>query len=188
MKLFLIRHGETPWTVASRYQGTTDVPLTPKGIRQAKAIAKVLRREVLERIYTSELKRAQHTAELISREAGIQPIVDPRLNELHFGDWEGAPYRRLSENGKKPPGGESVSSLARRVGQFFKEIANRHREEKVAIVSHGGPIKMILFKILKASSSIWSFRIDPGSISLIEGDSRLFQIAWTNRLDHLPSR
>ena len=200
LKLFLVRHGETPWTIAKRYQGTTDVPLSPRGIRQAKAVAKVLRREALDRIYTSGLKRAQDTARLIARKTGIKPVVDRRLNELHFGNWEGAHYRRLSKEGgiqfrqwregrlKRPPGGESVDSLARRVGQFFREIARRHRKEKVAIVSHGGPIRMILFKILRSSSSIWSFRIDPGSISLVEGDPRLFQIAWTNRINHLPSR
>ena len=178
----------------------TDIPLSPTGIRQAKAIAKALRSEALARIYTSTLERARHTAELIGHELGVKSVVvDKRLNELHFGKWEGAHYRRLLNSGgpvfrkwregklKKPPGGESVISLARRVSHFFKDIISRHQKDKVAIVSHGGPIKMFLFKVLQTSSSIWSFRIDPGSISLIEGDPRLFQIVWSNRIDHLSS-
>ena len=201
MKLFLIRHGETPWTVAKKYQGMTDTPLSPRGIRQARAVAKALRRESVDLIYTSTLQRARYTAELISQELGIKsPIADARLNELDFGKWEGAHYSRLSREGslpfrrwregklKKPPGGESVTSLARRVSHFFKEIMSLHQKDKVAIVSHGGPIKMFLFKVLQASSSIWSFRIDPGSISLIEGDPQLFQIVWSNRIDHLRIR
>lgn len=177
----------------------TDTPLNLRGIRQAKAVAKALRPESVDLIYTSALQRARHTAELIRGELGIKSVVvDPRLNELDFGKWEGAHYRQLARKAtpafrrwregklKKPPGGESVTSLARRVSHFFKEIMHLHQKEKVAIVSHGGPIKMFLFKVLQASSSIWSFRIDPGSISLIEGNPQLFQIVWSNRTDHLP--
>lgn len=201
MKLFLIRHGETPWTVAKRYQGTTDVPLSSKGIRQAKAIARALRTVRPTCLYTSTLGRARETAQSVGRELGLRPVADQRLNEINFGKWEGAYYHRLPQKAgaqfrqwregklKKPPGGESISSLARRVGQFLKEILNNHPEEAVAVVSHGGPIKMFLFKALKADcSSIWSFRIDPGSISLIEGIPNLLQIVWVNHTDHLSSR
>ncbi len=198
MKLFLIRHGETPWTVAKRYQGTTDVPLSRKGIRQAKAIAQALGPYRPSRLYTSTLRRARETARRMACELGLRPVADGRLNEINFGEWEGAYYPRLSNKagapfrkwreGKlgKPPGGESIRSLSRRVGQFFREILRSHPEETVAVVSHGGPIKMFLFKALKAAScSIWSFRIDPASISLIEGNSNLLEIVWTNGTDHL---
>lgn len=201
MKLVLIRHGETPWTIAKRYQGTTDIPLSPQGIRQAKAIARALRPLVPTRLYTSTLRRARETARKVARELGLRPVTDARLNEINFGEWEGRYYQRLSQEagakfrqwreGKltRPPGGESVGSLRQRVDRFLKEVLRNYPEETVAIVSHGGPIKMFLFKALKTkSSSIWSFRIDPASISLIEGNQRLWQIAWTNRLDHLRSQ
>ena len=201
MKLFLIRHGETPWTVAKRYQGSTDVSLSSEGIQQARAIARALRPVRPTHLYTSELRRARGTAQRVGRELGLRPVTDSRLNEIDFGKWEGVYYDRLSKEGglpfrkwregrlKKPPGGESITSLARRVGQFFKEVLKNHPEETVAIVSHGGPIKMFLFNALKAKScSIWSFRIDPASITLIEGNARLLQIVWTNRLDHLHFR
>ena len=81
-----------------------------------------------------------------------------------------------------------MASLSRRVGEFLKEILDRHADETVAIVSHGGPIKVFLFKVLKLDGApIGSFRIDPGSLSLVEGDSRLLQIVWTNRTNHLRS-
>lgn len=198
MKLVLIRHGETPWTVTKRYQGTTDVPLNPQGIRQAKAIARALRPMGPTCLYTSTLRRARETAQKVARELGLKPVADARLNEINFGEWEGCYYHRLSgeasakfrqwREGKltQPPGGESIGSLRRRISRFLKEILRNHPEETVAIVSHGGPIKMFLFEVLKAeSSSIWSFRIDPASLSLIEGNQRLWQIIWTNRLDHL---
>jgi broad specificity phosphatase PhoE len=176
----------------------SDVSLSPKGIRQAKAITRALRSDPPTRLYTSTLRRARDTAQIIARELGLRVVADERLNEIHFGKWEGVFFARLpAERGSefwrwregklsKPPGGESVGSLARRVGQFLKEILKRHPEEKVAVVSHGGPIKMFLFKALKAQPcSIWSFAIDPASISLIEGNRNLLQIVWTNRIDHL---
>lgn len=198
MRLFLIRHGETPWTVQRRYQGTTDVPLSPEGRRQARALARGLRTERPSRIYTSTLRRARDTAQVIAKDLGLKPLADERLNEISFGKWEGAYYRRLPKEagapfqrwreGKlgSPPGGESIASLGRRVGQFLKELIRRHSGETVAVVAHGGPIKMFLFKVLKVKShSIWSFRIDPASISLIEGDEKLLQIVWTNQTQHL---
>jgi len=201
MRLFLIRHGETPWTLARRYQGKTDTPLSRVGIRQARAIAKALGAERPTRLYVSTLQRARSTAQIIGKKLGLKLIADSRLNELNFGKWEGASYPHLAKSDesvfrrwrlgklKKPPGGESVASLARRVGQFFKKITELHSRESVAVVSHGGPIKMFLFKVLQARSpSIWSLRIDPASISLVEGDKNFLQVVWTNRTEHLHSK
>lgn len=207
MRIFLIRHGETLWTATRRYQGTTNVPLTRGGIRQAKAIARALESERPTRLYTSTLRRARDTAARMARSLGLKPLIDSRLNEIDFGEWEGADYRILAQRSKKefrawregrlkkPPGGESIASLSRRIGEFLKEILDRYPEETLAIVSHGGPIKMFLFKALNGFvrrtapfPSVWSLRIDPGSISLIEGNQSLLQIVWTNRLDHLNSK
>jgi broad specificity phosphatase PhoE len=172
--------------------------LNPEGRRQARALARSLRTERPIRIYTSTLRRARDTAQVIAKDLGLKPLADERLNEISFGKWEGAYYRRLPKKAgvpfqrwregklESPPGGESIASLGRRVGQFLKELIRRHSGETVAVVAHGGPIKMFLFKVLKVKShSIWSFRIDPASISLIEGDEKLLQIVWTNQTQHL---
>ena len=198
MKLFLVRHGQTAWTVAKRYQGTTDIPLNQEGIRQAQAIARILRRERPTRLYTSTLQRTRQTGHWIAKACGMKSIKDSRLNELDFGKWEGSYYDGLLQTGgepfkewregklAKPPGGESLASLARRVGQFLKELLRHHSEETVVVVSHGGPIKMFLLEMLKIPfCSLWSFRIEPASICLIEGNKYLLQIVWTNRTDHL---
>lgn len=184
--------------MARRYQGITDIPLDSQGIQQARAIARALRTECPTQLYTSTLRRSRETARTLARELGLKPVADARLNEIHFGKWEGAYYPRLFHEAgdefqrwregklRKPPGGESIGSLARRVGQFLREVIDNYPEETVAVVSHGGPIKMFLFKALKVEScSIWSFRIDPASISLIEGNQNLLQVVWTNRTEHL---
>jgi len=198
LRIFLVRHGQTPWTAEGRYQGATDIPLDGRGIRQAKAVARVLRSESPDRIYTSTLKRARETARWIARAAKLRPIADHRLNEIHFGEWEGMSFKQMAKTqdpvfrkwreGKlrRAPGGESISSLARRVGQFFKAITKCDTNETLVVVSHSGPTKMILLKALKAErSSIWSFRIEPASLSLIEGNNLIFQVVGTNWTHHL---
>lgn len=198
MRFFLVRHGETPWTATRRYQGKTDVPLNAEGRRQARAIAKRLRTEKIDRLYTSTLKRASLTAREIARQTGLSPVPDRRLVEIDFGKWEGVSFKELAEEGRpeflrwqrgtlrKIPGGESLTSLERRVNDFFHSLLENHGEETVAVISHGGPIKMFLFQALKMPPrSIWSFRIEPASISLLEGNRDLLQIVSVNDTSHL---
>ena len=82
-----------------------------------------------------------------------------------------------------------MDSLALRTRKFFREITKRHPEETVVVVTHGGPIKMFLFHVLGVRRPpLWSFRIDPASVSLVQGNEALFQITWTNRTHPLNSR
>lgn len=201
MRLFLIRHGETPWSAAKRYQGRSDVPLNAAGKKQARLLAETLKPEKPARLYTSNLRRALETARIIASRLKLDPIADPRLNEIDFGIWEGACYEQLSRECRgayrrwragtlrRPPGGESIEDLSRRVGHFFREVLKQHAEDTVAVVAHGGPIKMFLLKVLGAErASIWSLRIDLASISLIQGNENLFQVTWMNQTHHLNSR
>ncbi len=93
MRLFLVRHGQTSWTAQRRYQGMSDVPLNAQGIREAKAVARILRRESPQRIFSSALSRARETAHWIARASMLRPVEDERLNEISFGKWEGKPWR-----------------------------------------------------------------------------------------------
>ena len=88
MKLFLIRHGETPWTRAQRYQGRSDIRLSAQGRKQARSIVRLLKREKPTQLYTSGLRRAQETAQIIAPSLKLSPRIDPRLNELDFGSRE----------------------------------------------------------------------------------------------------
>lgn len=206
MRLFLIRHGETPWTAERRYQGTTDIPLNAKGRQQAQAIARVLGTEDITRLYSSTLRRSRETAGIIARKLGLKPKVDSRIAEIDFGKWEGATFKEFSEENRlqfrrwcegkvdRAPGGESIGSLSDRVKKFLKELLKDYSQETIGIVSHGGPIKMFLFEALKTGMrrpvlipSIWAFQIEPASISLMEGEPCLLQICWTNRTHHLQS-
>lgn len=89
MRLILVRHGETLWNAIHRFQGFSDIELSPKGITQARLLAISLRGESLTAIYTSPLKRARQTAEIIAQYHDCPLIVDEGLKEINQGQLEG---------------------------------------------------------------------------------------------------
>ncbi len=131
-------------------------------------------------LYTSSLRRARQSSNIISATIGFKACVDSRLNEINFGTWEGKTAEQLlSEkdksftswaNGKwrTPTGGESIHSLQRRAKQFLKQCLRKHKNQKIGIVSHGGPIRMIILESLQLPLKyLFSFRVDPASLSVL---------------------
>ncbi len=89
LRLLLIRHGETHWNAAARFQGQRDVPLNPRGRQQVAAVARALSRVPLDALYASDLRRTWETAQALSGVAGLATRPEPRLREMSFGAWEG---------------------------------------------------------------------------------------------------
>lgn len=156
--IFLVRHGETAWNKQKRYQGKSDVPLSLVGTTQVKALAAQMKHLKLGVVYSSTLERAGQTARLIAPHRKVH--ADARINEMDFGDWEGrratelfaardAAYQRFA-NGQwvKPPGGESIQQVEKRVGAFWKDVLTRHPNKNITIVSHVVPIKTLMLKAL----------------------------------------
>ncbi|MBX5492267.1 MAG: histidine phosphatase family protein [Chloroflexi bacterium] len=149
LRLLLIRHGETLWNREGRYQGRTDVPLSTEGKAQAMALAEVLRAEPIAAVYTSPLRRAYDTAACIAAVHGLHPWSDPRLMEIHQGEWEGLRpveierawpelYRRwLTEpETVRLPGGETLGEVQARVLAAVTDIAARWAGRTICIVAH----------------------------------------------------
>src|SRR5229473_2583476 len=88
----LLRHGQTPMSVEKRYAGTSDVPLTETGVRQADAAAKRLADAGLDVIVTSPLLRARQTAAAVASLGGADVVVDEGFRETDFGVWEGLTF------------------------------------------------------------------------------------------------
>lgn len=149
-RLILIRHGQTDWNLAGRYQGQIELPLNALGRQQAEQIARQLNGIQLAAIYASDLARARETAEVLARAVGLPVQLDPRLREIDQGEWEGMPFteiqrrypRELELRRENPlsfvtPGGESIREVRERVLRAAEEICRRHPHETVAVVSHG---------------------------------------------------
>ena len=89
MKLYFIRHGQTDWNIVKRLQGATDIPLNENGEELARRTGEGMKDIPFDLIYTSPLKRAFRTAELVRGNRDIPIISDDRLREICFGDYEG---------------------------------------------------------------------------------------------------
>jgi len=154
--LFLARHGETDWNAAGRWQGQTDVPLNERGRAQAREIALRLRAEGVRSIATSDLLRAQTTAEIVAAELGlVVGHVHADLRERRFGCFEGltreevavrhpeAWQRYVADPGPAPPGGESREELLGRLLPAVSAAAER-LAGPLLVVMHGGSMRALL--------------------------------------------
>lgn len=181
MKLILVRHGETAWNLERRYQGQLDIPLNSKGEWQARQAARALAGRSIDHLFSSDLRRARDTAQVI---AGIckRPLTtDPRLREIGFGSWEGLSleqimerdgdaYRRWRENpiAHAPTGGETLAVTQRRVLPLLEEIAGIGAQT-IVIVSHGGTLRILLTHLLQLPpQAFWQMKLDNAGLSLLE--------------------
>ena len=151
--IYLVRHGATDWNIDKRAQGTADIPLNEKGEMQALHTAEELAKTPVDAVYTSDLQRACYTAEAIARVHGLEIIKEPRFREIDQGEWTGltvdeirakwpdrwGPARHYSER----PGGESPQQVRARALAALRDVVEKHPDDHVVIVSHGGTIRWI---------------------------------------------
>lgn len=146
----LIRHGQTDWNAARRYQGQADIPLNQVGIEQAKALALTIANEKYDAIYASDLSRAAQTADILAEALHMPIHTDIRLREICQGKWEGMSLDEVQEKYaedfkhgfedpafSRAPGGESVAEVAARMRAAADEIAAQHPGGRILLVSHG---------------------------------------------------
>ena len=144
MKLLLVRHGETDWNLARRYQGQSAVPLNQKGIQQAEQLARRLSGEKIDAIYSSDSPRALETATQVLNLQEQAPALqkDARWQEICFGSWDGLTYEEVEAKWKSevtawyadpvnssPPGGETILQMSKRVQSALNDLKSKHKEE-----------------------------------------------------------
>jgi broad specificity phosphatase PhoE len=151
--LLLVRHGETDWNRDGRWQGHSDTHLNEIGRAQAERVAGEL--DGVDVVYSSDLARARETAEIIARRLDLPVLFDSRLRERSFGAWEGltageieadfrdAHLRWLAGEGPGADDAEPFEAFGQRVGVALEEILERHPDETVLVVAHGGTIRVI---------------------------------------------
>jgi ribonuclease H / adenosylcobalamin/alpha-ribazole phosphatase len=177
----LLRHGQTRMSVEKRYAGTSDVPLTETGLRQADAAAKRLAGAGLDVIVTSPLLRARQTAAAVASIGGADVVVDEGFRETDFGDWEGLTFAEvrdrwpaemaawLADPAVAPPGGESLSAVRDRVCAALARVLSSYEERRVLIVSHVTPIKTLIAQAMLApSAALYRMHLDVAALSEID--------------------
>jgi 2,3-bisphosphoglycerate-dependent phosphoglycerate mutase len=152
-RIALIRHGSTAWNKEGRMQGSTDIPLDEDGILQAQKLGLRLANEHWDLVYTSHLKRAKKTGEIIAAQLGITGIFeDERLREASGGQTEGTvEEERLVKWGpdwrQLELGMETELAVCDRGLAFMDDLLAQHAGKHILIVSHGGFIRHLLRKL-----------------------------------------
>ena len=195
VQLFLVRHGETSWSLAGRHTGRTDLPLTANGERRATHLRDWLQAVSFTQVRTSPLQRARRTCELSGLAATAQ--VEPDLREWDYGDYEGRttadihaqhPSWNVFQDGC--PHGETVEQIARRADRLLAAL--RALDGAVALFSHG--------HFLRAIATRWiglpvregrHLSLDTGSLSLLgcersDGDFPVVSL-WNASPDTVPA-
>ena len=149
MSIVLIRHGETALNVARVLQ-PADTPLSAHGVAQAQAVARRLAAFGLAGIVSSDLPRAQCTADAIAAACGLSVVSTALLQERNFGELRGQPYDGLGFDPltmpQAPAGGESAQAFRRRVAQAFAQVVRLRAESggPLAVVTHGLVLRALL--------------------------------------------
>jgi alpha-ribazole phosphatase len=199
-RLLLIRHGQTKLHKADRFWGKTDIELSDTGIRQAEQLRDRLSRIKIDTVYASTLLRAAETAEIVASRHKVKVVALKELCECSFGYVEGLTFREISQkypelagelaSGKAVsfPGGENLEQLNQRVQRFLEKLKTHKPESKIAIIAHGGPLRLLICNLLGLGIEHWlQLRIDHASLSIVETYPQGNILNLLNDTSHLKS-
>lgn len=160
--LVFFRHGKTAFPDDRFYSRTDDPPLDGEGKAQAERLGRWVKKGAFSVLYGSPLRRTMETAEAISAGTGLSVIRNPGLQERTMGEWDGLTpiearerhpeaFRRWKEDPIHfaPPGGESWIDFSARVDRTVREMIASHPEERVAVATHVGPIRVLVSRALE---------------------------------------
>jgi alpha-ribazole phosphatase/probable phosphoglycerate mutase len=195
MKLYLLRHATTNHNIERRYQGKgTDIDLNNKGIEQAKKTANYLKKHKIDIIYSSPLKRAMQTANIINKHHKKNIKIETLIIERDFGKLEGLKYSevdyiKINQNNLYDIYQiEKQEDFQKRIIDFFNQLHEKHFGKNILIVTHGGVIKMLLSNLqnIPWQKGIYEIKKDNSAISIIEIDeNKKIKSMDLNKKNHL---
>jgi broad specificity phosphatase PhoE len=197
-KLILARHGETVWNVEKIYRGRTDVNLDEVGIKQAELLGKYLSNWELEAIYSSPLKRALDTANIIARYQKVGVHVAEGLIDFDYGEWQSLSEQEVKRlyptlhnewlnnpRKAKMPGGESLDDVRRRAIEVVDDVLSKY-QGNVVLVSHRVVNKVLICSLLGLDNShFWNIKQDVGGITIFNYVDGRFVLTRHNDTSHL---
>ncbi|MBL8133691.1 MAG: histidine phosphatase family protein [Anaerolineae bacterium] len=196
-RIIFLRPGETDWNQHGRWQGWVAAPLNAHGRQQAASLAKFVRNIGMGALYSSDLRRAIETAEMLGHPLGCEPILDARLRERNIGLWQGLTIDEMvawySEeyavmlgdiDGFRPPGGESRNDVRKRVMEALEDILTTAVVETVGILSHTTAIKIMLAALVPSYDPLY-VELDNTSVTTIHRKEGVWELAAVNDQMHL---
>ncbi len=200
MKVIIARHAETSENVKQINIGRdVDPLLTKEGMRQAQKLADFLKHEKIHFAYVSPQRRAVHTAQEVLKHHPLAKMARvPHLKEQNLGIYEGLPkheWREIKKQSKelfhlfKPPKGESYAELQERVKSFFHTLFDKHKDDTVLIVSHGGTLGMLYLHLFGKEITEENYRAhkpENTAVTILEVyKNKPIKVHKVNSLEHL---
>ncbi len=200
MKIMLVRHGKTAWNGTGKIQGHSDIELDEIGIEQAKKLAAHCPLNRVDAIYSSDLKRAQVTAEILAEKFHLSVQTMAELREVHFGDWEGKVFSELEkvepENVEKffrKPNELKINNAetffeaqARAMAGLKKIIAAHQNDAQIIVVAHGAINRAIICSILEIPiRKMWALSQFNTAVNILRCDEGYFTVELINSTAHL---
>jgi broad specificity phosphatase PhoE len=183
LTLYLLRHGETSYSLSGGYCGTLDPDLTPEGKQMAQAFANAYQEIPWTAVYSSPMKRTIATAKPLCEKIGLTIEIRDGLKEINYGEWEDKTPEWVKENyledyinwmtepaWNRPTGGETAIEIASRASLVISEIESKYESGNVLVVSHKATIRIILCNLLGIDLGRYRDRLDlpAGGLSKIK--------------------
>ena len=201
-RCYLVRHAQTAWNFENRLQGHTDLSLDPTGRAQAERLGHAFAHHQIASLTTSRLARSQETARAILAGNGhqVQVAVEPGLEEMHLGAWEGLTPREIDARYNRAythwarrsasidiPGAETHAAFRARVRGAAARVLARCGDGEHIVVSHGGVIAALLADWLDADydALLRRLRLDNASITALDVSGDVPHVLWVNTDEHL---
>jgi broad specificity phosphatase PhoE len=197
-EIILVRHGETKWNVEEVFRGRIDVELNQTGIKQAELLAEYLSKRKIDAIYSSPLKRAVKTAEIIAGYHRLDVKVASGLIDFDCGDWHGLLRQEVQDKYKelyaqwvshpdkvKIPGGESLNDVTKRAMSMLDDVIAKHGGT-VVLVAHRVVNKVLICALLGLDNSrFWNIRQDICGITTFVYENGQFILTEHNNTSFL---
>ncbi len=192
-EIILVRHGETEWNRQEIFRGRIDIELNETGAKQTALLAEYLSRIEIAAIYSSPLRRALKTAEMVASYHKLEVSIAPGLIDFDYGKWQGLPHQEVKDSYQelyaewlrnphrvKMPGGESLSDVRRRALSIVDSIISQYKGT-VALVSHRVVNKVLICALLGLDNAhFWKIRQDVGAITTFTYENDRFILTRHN--------
>ncbi len=193
IELVLTRHGETDWNVAEIFRGRIDIELNETGVKQAELLAKYLTERKIDAIYSSPLKRALKTAEVIAGYHNLDVEIAPGLIDFNYGKWQGLSHQEVKDKYQelytgwvsrpdkvKMPAGESLADVRKRAIGVVDDVVAKHTGT-VVLVSHRVVNKVLICALLGLDNShFWNIRQDTCGVTTFIYENKRFILTRHN--------
>jgi broad specificity phosphatase PhoE len=199
LEIILARHGETDWNVAEVFRGRIDVELNETGVKQAGLLGKYLSEVKVDAVYSSPLKRALKTAEVVAGYQAIEVNIVRGLIDFDYGEWQGLSHQEVKDRYEelyvewlsrpeqvRMPDGESLEGVRKRTMTVIGDVVENHYEGRVVLVSHRVVNKILICALLGLSNShFWNVRLDTCGISSFNYEGGRFILTKHNDVSYL---